>query len=93
VLIFPYWDKTSGLNTILRITNTGGTPNFIDSAEDEELQLHIWFMNRNCQDQNYRIPFTAHDTQWVLISTKGKRGLNGTTVSTCRCMTMPTSSP
>ena len=72
-LVFPYWDKTNGLNTILRITNTAGIgPNFINSAENELLQMHIWFLNKDCLDQNFRIPFTPHDTQWVLVSTDGE---------------------
>jgi hypothetical protein len=67
----PYWDKTNGLNTVFRFTNIANvTPNFVDGTET--LALHIWFMNRNCLEQNFFIPFTPHDTEWVVITTQGE---------------------
>jgi hypothetical protein len=73
VILFPYWDKTGdpGLNTVFRMTNINGvTPNFVTGPET--LALHMWFMNRNCLEQNFFIPFTPHDTEWVVISTNGE---------------------
>ena len=71
VVLMPYWDKTEGLNTVFRFTNVADvTPNFV--PDPETLALHIWFMNRNCLEQNFFIPFTPHDTEWIIISTEGE---------------------
>lgn len=65
-VLFPYWDSLNGFTTHFRITNIAAvTPNFF--AGGETLGLHLWYMNKICQEQNFIIDFTPNDTNWIRV--------------------------